>query len=739
MKTNKKINITELYGKGMIALKAHWKQDLQAGFSVSLIALPLCLGIAIASGFPPMAGLISAIVGGVFVSRFNGSWVTIAGPAAGLIVVNLAAVEHLGLENALGAIFIAGLLIVLFGFLKAGKLGDFFPHSAVHGMLAAIGIIIIVKQFFVAIGMSAHGHEFYEIIVEIPVALLHANPDVAIISIISLGILMVHPKINLKIIKAIPAPIWVLAVAIPLEFILDFEHEHMVKFLGVEHKVGPRLLVHLPENIITMVLNGDFKNIFGSPSFTMISTWIFWTSVLTIALVTAIESMLSAIAVDSMDPLKRKSDLNKDLKALGSGTSLSSLMGGLPMISEIVRSSSNIANGAKTQWSNFFHGVFLTIFLFFGTFIINHIPLSALAAMLIFTGYRLASPKEFVHVYEIGKSEFLVFVTTLVMVLMTDLLIGIAIGIALNILLNLTKGLTVSTLFKVNISEEINESTTRITINGAVAFSNYLSLKGILQKNVNQKKIILNLEKTTFLDHSTVHHLHEIEREYISKGIVFEKINDTHLQKETPHSLSELRIREHRSVMLNERENSLNNLALENQWEYYQESLNISKWEKYPTFINNRVTREHNVLKLEINDYLCTVADIEVRAQNAISTLNTIEMTALHIDLKLGVIPSFSLEKEELFDKLVNKIVWKDIDFKSHPQFSNYYLLKGEDREAIEAFFHTGLLDYLQTNTGYHIESHKKGLLIYKKNKQLSLTEIKELIEFTKGFLNLWK
>lgn len=730
MKSTKKTNSKSNYGKGFSSLKEHWRDDLKAGFGVSLLALPLSLGIAMASGFPPIAGLFAAIVGGLIVSRINGSWVTITGPAAGLIVVNLAAVESLGLENALGAIFISGLIIIAFGFLKSGKFGDFFPHSAVHGMLSAIGVIIMVKQFFVAVGVKAEGHEFYEIMGEIPKALMNANPSVVLISIVSLFILIMYPKINLKVIKLVPAPIWVLAVAIPMEFLLDFEHEHVVNFMGSDFNVGPKLLIHLPEKVTDGIV---------IPKFDKISQGAFWVSVMTISLVTAIESLLSAIAVDSMDPIKRKSDLNQDLKGLGAGASISSAIGGLPMISEIVRSSANIANGAKTQWSNFFHGLFLTIFLFFGGFIIDHIPLAALASMLIFTGFRLASPKEFKHVYEIGKSEFVVFVTTLVMVLVTDLLVGIALGILTNFIINIFKGMSLTSLFKTIITEEQQDDAITLRLQGAIGFSNYLSLKKYVLKHAEKKHLILNMKNVTLLDHSTVHHLHEIERDRSSEGKTFEIIQDKHLVKVSNHSLSEKRANIAAvQKIFSDREIQIQSLASKNNWEYYEESFNIGKWERYPTFKKNRVVREHNVIKLEISGYTCTIADIELRAPDTLRSAENNEITALNVDLKMGVIPSFTLEKEELFDKIVSKIVWEDINFDSHPEFSKHYLLKGLDRDAIRAYFNTNLLNYLQKNMGYHIESNKKGLLIYLKNKPLDIHEINTLIAFTEGFLGLW-
>lgn len=730
MKSTKKH--TQNYGKGFSSLKEHWKEDIKAGFGVSLIALPLSLGIALASGFPPMAGLISAIVGGIFVSRFNGSWITIAGPAAGLIVVNLAAVESLGLENALGAILIAGVIIFLFGFLKAGKLGDFFPHSAVHGMLSAIGVIIMVKQFFIAIGRPANGHEFIEIIQEIPVALTEANPHVLFIAFVSLCILIIYPKITFKTIKIIPAPIWVLSIAIPLEFILDFEHEHVIHFFEHDYKVGPKLLVHLPDSLLKGIT---------LPSFEKIGAFAFWASTITIAMVTAIESLLSALAVDSMDPLKRKSELNNDLKALGAGSSISSLFGGLPMISEIVRSSANIASGAKTQWSNFFHGLFLFIFLLFGSSIINHIPLSALAAMLIFTGYRLASPKEFKHVYEIGKSEFIVFLATMIMVLSTDLLLGIFFGILLNLIINIRKGLSFKNLLSVTILAEKNGDVTILKPYGAIGFSNYLSLKKKIFENAASKKIVLDLSKVTFLDHTSIHHIHGIESDRLAEGKEFSIISDEHLSSVSAHPYAEKQANIKAPIhLISARSKDIQNLCMgKDDWEYFDTSLNTSKWEKFYVFNKIRVVSEKHIIKFMITDYPCTIADIELRSAATPGRGENIQMTCVHVGMNIGIIPAFTLEKEQIFDKLVQRIVWQDINFETHPEFSKRYLLKGEDKDAIRAYFNKSLLDYLENNLGYHIESNKKGLLFYVDKKQLTPEEIRNLITFVTGFLHLWK
>jgi len=723
---------SELPKTGLAGLKAHWKDDLKSGFNISLIALPLSLGIALASGFPPIAGMFAAIIGGLFVSRTNGSYMTIAGPAAGLIVVNLTAIEMLGegdnvagYQYALAAIIVAGVLITIFGFLKAGKLGDFFPTSAIHGMLAAIGVIIMVKQFFVAVAVRAHGHEFYEILEEIPIALKHANPEVVIIAIVSLLILILYPKINSKFIKAIPAPIWVLAVAIPMEFAMDFEHEHTVLFMGEAHKVGPQLLVHLPENI---------ADGFVLPDFGKIAYGAFWISVVTIALVTSIESLLSALAVDSLDPYKRKSNLNKDLKAMGAGSSLSGLIGGLPMISEIVRSSANVTGGAKTQWSNFFHGGFLLVFLLVGGPVIDHIPLAALAAMLIHTGYRLASPKEFKHVYEIGKMELVVFVTTLVTVLLTDLLIGVGVGILVNMIMVLLKGSSLGNLFKAKITEEIQNDTVVLRMEGAFAFTNYLGLKARINKHSDQN-VTLDLTNATMLDHTVIHHLHGIEDDYKVAGKSFKMTNDSHLNPVSEHPLAERRSNvEDFKVAWSERDHVLGKLAKENGWKYNPgSSMEIAKWEGIGILTGNKVLRDHNIMTKRIGNLELTIADVKLNPAKDHMT-DIFDLTALHI-YNLNGIPDFVLQKEQLFDKVFDRMSTHDIDFESHPEFSHAYLLTGKDEEKIRSFFNDRLLTFLEKNPGYHIEGREGELFICSKSGTLNKDEIKELITFSEGIL----
>ena len=431
-----KLPLSTLPKTGLTGLKENWRSDLQSGFLVFLIALPLCLGISVASGFPPSAGIITAIIGGVLVSRISGSYLTINGPAAGLIVVVLAAVQALGEGDAmagyrytLAAIVVASVLQVLLGVLKMGQLSAFFPTSVVHGMLAAIGMIIIATQTHVMLGVTPEAGSLFSIIAQIPHSVLTMNTDIVLISFLGLLILIVWPFIGSRI----PAPVIVVLVGIVFAWHFDLDQKTTAG--------GSNFLVALPDHFLAG---------FYFPDFSKVTTIAFWEAVLSISLVGSLESLLSTTAVDKLDPYKRSSDLDRDLTAIGLGNLVAGLVGGLPMIAEIVRSSANIDNGAKTAWANFFHGLILLLFVALFTRFIQSIPLASLAALLVYTGYRLASPQTFARVMEVGKEQLFLFVVTIIGVLATDLLIGVTLGILVKLAITLARGVWPGNLFKIH-------------------------------------------------------------------------------------------------------------------------------------------------------------------------------------------------------------------------------------------------------------------------------------------------
>lgn len=509
---------------GIPGLIENWRSDVLSGFLVFLIALPLCLGIAMASGFPPMSGIITAIIGGLLVSRLSGSFVTINGPAAGLIVVIVDAVASLGQGDAmagyrytLAAIVVASVLQILLGVFKAGKLSSFFPSSVVHGMLAAIGIIIMAKQIHTLLGVKPQAKTLLGTIAEIPHSIYEFNPEITIIGGLGLVLLIIWAFIKNPKLKMIPAPLLVVLLGLALERYFDLDHVHKYLFLNdavfLPHHVftiGPAFLVTVPEN---------FMSGFYFPDFGKIASLEFWESVITIWLVGSLESLLSASAVDKLDHYKRSSNLNRDLTAVGVGNMIAGMVGGLPMIAEIVRSSANVNNGAKTQWANFFHGLFLLIFVALFPKLIHEIPLSALAALLVYTGFRLASPKEFAKVWSIGLDNFIVFVSTIIGVLATDLLIGVAIGIIVKLVIHLFRGLKLSNAF--SMAYHVNQTdpdTYHIAVSGAAVFSNFMGLKSMLTSLPEKKSVFFDLSEAELIDHSVMESIHQFAEEYIHDG-----------------------------------------------------------------------------------------------------------------------------------------------------------------------------------------------------------------------------
>lgn len=479
--------------------------DVLSGFSVFLIALPLSIGIAIASGAPPSAGLLAAAVGGLLGAHLGSSALAINGPAAGLIVLVLGAVSELGQGDpvrgfplALAAFVVAGLIQVGFGLFKLGKYGASVPSSVLHGMMAAIGVSIVAKQIHSVFGVIPVAKSIFGLILEVPSSFVAFNPEVFVVGLISAVILLVMLQAPEKVSRVLPAPLLVAVAGIGLSSFLDFEHEHMVAAHMSTMTTGPRLLLDVPVR---------FMSLFKLPDFSAWNQSLFWRWSITIAVVASLESMLSAVALDRIDSQRRKTDLDRELWSKGLCNAFLGFVGGLPIIAEIVRSTANMKNGASGKWSNFFHGMFILGFVILFPGLLHRIPIASLGVILVFVGVRLAHPRQVFHLAEIGKSHALAFLVTLLVTLGTDLLIGVFAGILVELVFAMIHGKSFTSIFRSQVETEDTDGGLVLRIRGVAAFSNWASLANVLSGVDAGRKIILDFTGARLIDHTVIEQL----------------------------------------------------------------------------------------------------------------------------------------------------------------------------------------------------------------------------------------
>ncbi|MBC7472960.1 MAG: SulP family inorganic anion transporter [Candidatus Sericytochromatia bacterium] len=386
------------------------KNNLLSAIAVFLVAIPLCLGVANASGAPLISGLIAGIIGGIIVGFFSPSSLSVSGPAAGLTIVVFESIKSFGNFNSfLLALLFAGLIQIILGIVRAGGIADYLPSSVIDGMLVSIGLILIIKEFPLLIGMVDNTK----------------NTGSAIIGIFSLIILFSWEKLSYQKLKIIPSSLLVIAVSI-------FINSIIYKSYFPQLILDKNLLINLP-------LHYKISSFFTTPNFSEVFNIHIYKTAIVIALIASVESLLSLEAMEKIDPFKRRVSANKELIAQGIGNFLSGLLGGLPITSVIVRGSVNVSAGATNKLSAIIHGFLLLFAVLFIPLIINFIPLSSLAAILIFTGFHLAAPNIFIKNYLRGKEKFLPFIFTIILILFTDLLQGVIGGIIVCTLYTLKK------------------------------------------------------------------------------------------------------------------------------------------------------------------------------------------------------------------------------------------------------------------------------------------------------------
>src|SRR6218665_280555 len=490
-----------------INLFANLKSDFASGLVVFLVALPLCLGIAMASGAPLFSGIIAGVVGGIVVGYLSQSHISVSGPAAGLTAIILTAITDLGAFDVfLMSVFIAGLIQLALGFLRAGSISNYFPTNVIEGMLAGIGIIIILKQIPHAFGYDADyegdqafiqndGSNSFSFLFDV---LNHIQLGAVVVTLVSLTILLCWEKVSfLKRIKLVPGALVAVIAGVVLNEI--FVSTGSTLAIAKEHLVS----LPVPKSF------DDFKSIIIMPNFASVANPQVWVVALTIAIVASIETLLCIEASDRMDVQKRYTDTNVELRAQGIGNVVSSLLGGLPMTSVVVRSSANNNAGAKSKMSTIIHGVLLLISVLAIPVILNKIPLATLATVLILVGYKLAKPATFMHFWKKGKYQFVPFIATLVFVVATDLLKGVALGIVISIIFVLRGNLKRAYNFK---KEEYEDGDIiHIDLAQEVSFLNKAAIKQTLNEIPENSKVIINAHDTEYIAHDVLDLIREFK------------------------------------------------------------------------------------------------------------------------------------------------------------------------------------------------------------------------------------
>ena len=490
-----------------INLFANLKSDFASGLVVFLVALPLCLGIAMASGAPLFSGIISGIIGGIVVGYLSTSHISVSGPAAGLTAIVLTAITDLGAFDVfLTAVFIAGLMQLALGFIKAGSISNYFPTNVIEGMLAGIGIIIILKQLPHAFGydsdfegdqafLQSDGSDTFSSLLSI---FNYIQLGSIIITILSLIILIAWDKVPfLKKLKLIPGAL----VAVVAGVILN----EIFTAAGSSLAIAKEHLVSLP---VPGSLE-EFKSIIVTPNFSGVTNPKVWVIALTIAIVASIETLLSIEAADRMDVQKRYTDTNIELKAQGVGNMISALLGGLPLTSVIVRTSANSNSGAKSKMSTIIHGILLFISVVAIPLVLNKIPLATLAAILLLVGYKLAKPATFKHFWEKGKYQFVPFIATLLAVVFTDLLKGVALGIVISIIFVLKGNLKRAYSFRKE--EYADGDVIHIDLAQEVSFLNKAAIKLTLNDIPENSKVVIDAKDTVYIAHDILDLIHEFK------------------------------------------------------------------------------------------------------------------------------------------------------------------------------------------------------------------------------------
>lgn len=725
---------------GLKGLRENWQNDLIAALSVAFVALPLSLGIAVAAGMAPFAGILSAIVGGVVTTFFRGSHIAINGPGAGIIAVIIGGLALLdgNINYVLAAIVVSGGIQAILGIIKMGRIAKMFPSSVLNGILAAIGVIIFAKQIHFALGTNSEAETIIDTLKDAIYLLPETNPFVAVIALVGLLILGFYKRIPIKFIKLLPAPMWVLIVSLPFVFAFDFFEERSIAFLDKMYTVGPKYLIQIPDNPLDGIMHPDFS---------MIGTGAFWMAVILITLVASVETLASARAIDKLDPYQRVTNLNKDLLGVGLSTMVSGALGGLPVITVIVRSTVNIQNNAKTKWSNFFHGSFLLLFILILAPVLQSVPLAALSAILVYTGFRLASPKVFYQAYSQGVEQLFFMVATFLITLYTNLVFGILGGIAVTLMLHMLLARVGFVPFFNQIYRSGSKIYKRVDgsydvkLKGIANFLAVLKLNKLLDEIPEGSVVRIDMSKTRLVDLSVMENVIEYKRIQDSRGGNVSIVGLDHHWSSCSHNRALKITVGPRRKRITKRQISLQKMANEMGWSFQREvDWNTSYLQNFSFFESRPIELKSNALRGTDTKHGVTweIADI-VFDEGAMLSLEVFHTTVLVVRMNQEI-PTFTVEKEGMFNKLFDRVKafsgYTDHDQILFPKMSKKFLVTGYDEQSVKKLFNRDLIRFLEKSEIQHIESNGEALMIFKYSHIAPADEVNNMVEFSEELLN---
>jgi MFS superfamily sulfate permease-like transporter len=676
---------------------------------------------------------------------YRGGHISVNGPAKGVIGVILLGIALMddgtgqAFNYVLAAAVVSGALQTLLGIFKLGRIADIFHGSVIQGLLAAIGIIIFAKQIHVALGTHSEGANIVDNLVDAVVMLPHANPFVVLISLAGLLMILFNSKITNRFFHFLPVPMWVIVLSLPFVYAFNFFEAHQMSFLGNAYDVGPELLLDIPDTITDSIMH---------PNFGKINTLEFWGVVFSMLIITSIEHLAIAKAVDKIDPYKRKTDLNKDLTGIGISTMISGLIGGLPIISVIIRSTVNIQNGAKTKWSNMYQGLLLLLFIVVLSPVMRQVPLCAFAILLVHTGFKLASPAVFKQVYNQGIEQLVFFIATMVITLYSNLLIGLLGGSILVLVTHiLLARIPIAQFFKLVYSSRtrlipLSERNYILKVRGIANFLGIIKVDKLVAQIPTNADVNIDLSETRLVDMSYMDYLVEfLNKQRESGGKVNISGLDAHISSSTFNKALKFMVTGE-SIKLTHREKRLRNLATEKGYNYSREvNWNTSYLKQFHFFEIRPIERKNNCLNGSYKDKEASweIADVIFNEGKAF-TAETFNTTLMVLKLNRAL-PIFTMEREKAYEKLFDRVIaftgYKDIEFKMFSKFSKKFMVMGEDEKELQSFFTKEVVQFFEDHQISHVESNGEALLIFNKLKLARTDETLEFIDYGEELANL--